>query len=610
LEKNKFRNFLIMGNIKNYNFNGLKINLSNSDYWDFFLSMDGNSPNCLPLEEVCSVVWYDFNRADIYENINVTKSIYSLVSWDEATNTGHSLSTFGLTGIDNGRILFDKPEPTIDKSNPELLMALTGSTLFIPPNENRLNLHAVSGTTNTEDPFIYETNLVENLSPLGDYMRFRGGFYQGFYKLDGYDYEVLPTRVKHSWSAEFWLRPESDVVSGKTLNNVYNDPETHANGMFFYMGARSENKFWKEWVGSDTGCTSTCTIDPLDISCTDVIDNWCTVPKENEIILVGEYGFGIPLTPPVIEIELITNEFLIYGRSHDGREPKLVEPEGSFILSNSDDDDSSKHCGVCKRNHDGLGAQTTCSYDGQGIAVIRSSEVVTNNTNPFLVYGRATKNKGENDCGTCSGPNDGFGNETICSFSGFTSPQTEIEYEEDIIDNALGFMITDDGRIRYKLLTVNKACEVTVVKKETIPFLVPSDKWSYIVIKFVAPEKTECELKNSKRRNGKLLYYVNGKLKHIDRDFPEFIGRRLNEYKLKQIGVPFNFSLGGGTQGLIESQTFGGLDQNDRTLPLETNFAGSFIGSISQFKFNICDLTFCKITNSYLENLPRYLNND
>jgi hypothetical protein len=118
--------------------------------------------------------------------------------------------------------------------------------------------------------------------------------------------------------------------------------------------------------------------------------------------------------------------------------------------------------------------------------------------------------------------------------------------------------------------------------------------------------KTDCELKTAKPRKGKLMFYVNGKLKYVVNEFDEFIAKRLNEYKDKQIGVPFNFSLGGGSQGLIDSQTFDGLDPNDRDLLIERNFAGTFMGGISQFKFNICDLTYSEIQNNYNNDLPRY----
>src|ERR1035437_10215562 len=102
------------------------------------------------------------------------------------------------------------------------------------------------------------------------------------------------------------------------------------------------------------------------------------------------------------------------------------------------------------------------------------------------------------------------------------------------------------------------------------------------------------------------MFYVNGRLKFIVHEFDEMVGRRLGEYKSKQVGVPFNMSIGGGSQGLIESMTFDGQDPNDINLPIQENFAGTFIGGISQFKFNICDLSFCDIQHNYITDAIRY----
>ena len=138
--------------------------------------------------------------------------------------------------------------------------------------------------------------------------------------------------------------------------------------------------------------------------------------------------------------------------------------------------------------------------------------------------------------------------------------------------------------------------------------MVSADTWSYIAIRFIMPYMDECQLKSAKPRKGKLMFYINGRLKFVVNEFDEMVARRLQEYKSKQVGVPFNFSLGGGSQGLLESQTFDGLDMRDRGLPIEQNFAGTFIGAISQFKFNICDLAFCDIQYNYLMDSERYGN--
>ena len=64
----------------------------------------------------------------------------------------------------------------------------------------------------------------------------------------------------------------------------------------------------------------------------------------------------------------------------------------------------------------------------------------------------------------------------------------------------------------------------------------------------------------------------------------------LFEYREKQEGVPFNYSLGGGTQGLIETNTIGGPDVKDENLIIQENFAGTFIGDISRFRLYECCL--------------------
>lgn len=572
-----------MGNINNFNFNYLDLNLSNSDYWDMFLNRDNtNNGNCNGLEDgSCSVVWYDFNNDTVFSN--GIDSIYSLKTWTGATNTGYTFDTIGLTGIDNGLITFDK-QPS-DYSNLALLSALTGTTLVIPSDDFRLNLNRITGTTGN---YIYPIERLDNGT--FKFIQYFGGFYQGYYKIDGYSYEILPTRVNESWSAEFWLKTEqiavNPLITGMTLNDSY--PENK--GFFFYMGTRAENKFWNEWTGD---CATDCV---TTTACT--ATTFCTIPKESDMSIIGDYGFPISLDPPVVDISLVTNGFLIYGRAYYSSPPKY-SLTGETFINFTGETSTNNHCNCCGGPHDGLGTQTACSYDGQGIPLITTRTTVTNHTNPFLIYGRASGNR---FCCDTYKENDGLGRETACSFSGFTSPETELDYKADTVDNALGFRITDDGRIGYRLLKLTATCEneitvtgYTIEESYSEPDLFNPLEWTYVVIKFKTTFKDDCELQTTKPRTGNLMFYINGKLKYTVKDFDEFIARRLIEYKDKQLGVPFNFSLGGGSQGLIESQTFGGQDPSDFALEIQRHFAGSFIGAIADFKFNICDLTYCDI---------------
>jgi hypothetical protein len=606
-----------MGNIKGFNFNKIDLKLSNSDYWDFYLATDenvsylgggagsgGGSASSLSSGD-CFVVWYDFSNTLTYKNNNPqTGTLLSLVDWSGAINTGYTATTIGLTGIDNGLITFQKTSG--DTSNLALLSALTASTLVITSGDTKFTMNLITGTTGNYE---YPRERLSDTS--GSFEELCGGFFQGFYKLDGNNYQVLPIRVNEAWSAEFWLRPRQQCLltgyTGTTLNDVYPNNK----GIFFYMGTRAENKFWNQFYGNSTGCTSGCT---QDSGCTGTVNTWCTTIKEDDISVLEENGFAIPLIPPQVKVEIIKNPFLIYGRAQDNRGPTISGSVGTTLINTGQttQQNSSTNCTCNLLSNDGLGSQRICTYHGGGIAIKKTVEVMNNYQNPFLIYGRGSGFSSSGcSCTSCCGPNDGLGSETKCSFSGRSKPQTVVDYKKDITDNALAFIITDDGKIGYRLLTVTGTCytastgerlyqsNVSIKEEYSLSGIVSSDVWSYITIRYTSNYLTDCELTTKPQRIGKLMFYVNSKLKFVVDNFPEFIAKRLDEHYLKQVGVPFNFSLGGGSQGLIDSQTFDGLDMADRGLPIETNFAGTFIGSLSQFKFNICDLSYEKIKYNF-----------
>jgi hypothetical protein len=559
-----------MGNIKNFNFNKLGFKLSNDDFWDFYLANDESSRTTFDTD--CLISMFDFNDVDIF--VPSASTIVSLISWSGGTNTGYTFDTFGLTGVDNGRVIFEKTSG--DTSNLSLLSALTGTTLVVPSGDTRLYLHPVSGSTNQ---YIYPIDIVSGTS--GNYAQFNGGFYQGYYKIDGSSYEVLPNRVNKGWVAEFWVKKD-DVSTGYT-GTTLNDSNPNNKGFFFYLGTRAENKFWNNFSGLDTGCTSGCTV---DIGCFDTLSEWCTIPKESDVVISGDTSI-IGLPPNQVIQNEITNQFLIYGRA--GR---------------------NNTCNSCGAS-DGLGKYTVCSYTGQTIYSTTPRTIATNLNNPFLVYGRAGQG---NTCNSC-GASDGFGRETVCSFSGFESSiqYENLDYKLDVIDNSLGFRVKDDGSIGYRMLSLTGVCSgetyisgVSITEDYSVSGLVESNVWTSIIIRFSTDYMDDCDLLIKPSRKGKLMFYINGKLKFIVDDFDEFIAKRLNEYQEKQVGVPFNISLGGGSQGLIETQTFDGRDPEDLGLLIETYFAGSFAGGISTFKFNNCDLYYDEITNIYLSEKNRY----
>ena len=72
------------------------------------------------------------------------------------------------------------------------------------------------------------------------YIVCNGGFYQGFFKLYGHNYEVLPHKLDNEWVMHFNLRPRTDY---DTPTNTVNYTHKNNDGIFFFMGLRAENKF-------------------------------------------------------------------------------------------------------------------------------------------------------------------------------------------------------------------------------------------------------------------------------------------------------------------------------------------------------------------------------
>jgi len=136
-----------------------------------------------------------------------------------------------------------------------------------------------------------------------------------------------------------------------------------------------------------------------------------------------------------------------------------------------------------------------------------------------------------------------------------------------------------------------------------------------------------------KYRLGTLKIFVNGKLFMVAENFEEIIPRLLNVEREKQIGVGYNISLGGGTQGLKDNLTFsGGCPESiseityqqdpecltthdlDNTIysgltthiKLEEYFGGSMIGDVSAFRMYVEPLNASQVWHNFKLLKDRY----
>ena len=88
----------------------------------------------------------------------------------------------------------------------------------------------------------YPIDLVEEDNMM--VVKANGGFYQGFFQLEGYDYKVLPSDIRHGLDFEITLK-KSEFEHPDTDYSILNDVYPENKGIFFYMGTRAENKWFK-----------------------------------------------------------------------------------------------------------------------------------------------------------------------------------------------------------------------------------------------------------------------------------------------------------------------------------------------------------------------------
>lgn len=553
----------------NYYFKNFEtINIAYGEYWDFNLANDKTGdfiPYALNCKDSCGrlivtdglVAWFDIN------NSGTTTSGYdltSLVEWSGYTLTpssGFTLNDWGLTGVDNGRT-----------------DCLSGKTLTITSADTRLVLYAVTGysiTYNSESgctvgpgiyTYPYETHYnVEALGgcPVGNTVCLNGGFYQGFFKLDN----DKPSPINE-------LDVNSCCQSGYTLTSASGYTKWQIMPTEFPNGWSMET--WIKWDNSycSSGNTSGLTLNDNFTGNTNFFF-YIGTRAENKFWndFSGETGYttstGIPLQ---------RTASLEY-------EEKVVEPNSGvswFIRDTS--------CGC--------GCQVTCDVCGT---------VTTGYVDPsYISGGQNWFSQGSSQIATCC---------SVCNTPVLNSVVTGYSYSycDQLSENALGFRITNDGRIGYRKMTVTGGCynnkfliTGTVMEEgySDANVMPTGNTWTHVVVTYVEG--------GSKYGlpAGTLTFWVDGLAKYKVYDFIGLQLRALNEWSDKQIGVPFNMSWGGGTQGLTESQTFGGPDPADKNLDIEKYFAGTFEGELSQLRFYEKALNVLEIRNNFFVDCRRY----
>lgn len=530
-------------NIHNNYYKGIECRLLTDEYFDYALYRGGVVG--LSNTGLCLSTLIDFNDMKTYIENN---GVISTRKWDEAISEGLILEKFGFTAIDNGKVLYDKDSITDN----EFYDILTGSSLNLSENEEFLKLYPVSGNTKKYD-YSYKYTNDDN----DNFISLKGGFLQGFFKTAEDGYQVFPDYIDEDWHFEFVIRPRSDYEEAdNTLNKTHGDKNK---GTFFYIGTRAEDKF-SHIKNNIEKYQSEALYNDLNgnLSTSNTSDD--KVIEEGEKTSKNALFSTNDFFENETQYDVITdNKHLFFNRTKTGS-----------TVDNWDGDDDGKEV---------LIFDTPKEYADNAFSLFNRTE--TGVTVDDILSKNSKKKIYKED-----------------------SEENSLNLEKDILSNAFSLKYNDDGSITYKYSI--KDCEsenmVTTVTETTDDGIVLSDTWNVIHIRFTILNhgKDACgKPLNLGNRRMKIMIYVNGFLALVSKELPELYIHKLNTKDDWQQGVPYNISLGGGTQGLAEMVWLDYKNPEPPVYLLESEYAGTFIGDIRSFKFYDCMKQYLDIYNSY-----------
>jgi len=512
--------------------------------------------------------------------------------------TASTLCDIGLTGIDNGLV-----NEMTGKTISFTMGLLTGGSKFDRYSfDRRFKMFQVTGYTDPPNQrfsantasTIYEIVSKTN-SRIGTYNQLYGGFYQGFFKLFGYDYEVFPNRTNKGWTVEMLLKPRLSDEYGPslgqtTLNLIYpNNINT-----FFYFGTRGENKFYHHASGSpesDSGYTRVTTaLDKVLKTCA-CSDTGVTNSRCIEVYNPSEYT-----AVHNVDCNCSCEDNTVLNPD---KNPLYDSMSNAISVRFSGDPSNPKICiKVLKFTGDCVVTGTT---PVTGITY-QTGYTVTEYCSESKIY-------------------------DYCLLNGPDFLQEEHWSLVDIVWERNTYFDTCDLYYKGGLGLITEFMYADSLSNNTVNLIEPP------VTHTGSPAPDQVEIVNLNERwlieksdrLGALKVYVNGRIFYVINGFEEIIPRGLNCEKEKQLGVPFNISWGGGTQGLRESLTFSGCPnsivgntyiQDPEVMPnqtlsgstlsglstnilIEPNFGGSFNGGISQFRMYVEPLNASEVYHNF-----------
>ena len=574
-----------------------------------------------------SVTDIKFTNVSVKEVIDIAQTIISKNKWTKAksncdcpyTANSFTICDIVYTGTDNGLIIpTDLGEWSGNCINLYDTIPITdifSATSF----DKRFKMSQVkpNNTYGTDMSILSATDYS------GYYQELKGGFYQGFYKLYGYPYEVLPTRPEKGWSFETYLKlntigddiegPDEQVLKHGVYGNCYN-----TSGFNIFKDGTLPAIVG---ISSTTLCSES--ISAITSTIPSKILNYTTA--ESSGLTIGrtdKYGFFF--------YKGIRAEDKYHINNTASTITSSLSPCTTFTASTGTGATpfNSKCCDVKEDGVKVLGQNESpnAEYDVYSNAIgfritddMKIGYRTIRYTGTCQTTGTTCDSGKTFNCGysieeSYSGP--------ICPFISIISGnckntwiQVDVVFERNItLDDC---EIYNNGGVNDLIKIKNK---FDIKTSET-----PTKKrCNGEYPKFVEDGYFDFNCKGAQVENwftereyrlGTLTFYINGRRFHTVKDFEEIIPRQLNTNKETQVGVAYNMSWGGGALGLRENFYPSNCDvtgpltsyypEPDQKLIME-NFAGSFIGGISQMMYYIKPLTPDEIYHNFSINKDRY----
>ena len=507
------------------------------------------------------------------------------------------LCDVGLTGIDNG---------LVKKMSGETIQITTG--LYTNNTDKysrykydrRMKLHPITGFTTTQNrlwndnSYSYDLNYATDGGLVGYFARLDGGFFQGFYKIPGYDYQIFPQRVPLGWTAEFMLRYRWTGDTSVGLNNRYPNNK----GTFFYMGSRAENKFYHYADGSpkqDTGYTRVTS----GLTCMHTCGCASSANTSSDCLEVYQISGG---TSTNCNCGCPCN--CTVNAEYPEKDPLYDGVSNGLSIRLSGDTGNPRVCIKTYRITGGCETSGTCLTG------------LTYTTGTSVTEWCSTR-----------GIFDECKNTTYINVEHWVQIDAVFQRNQwlDTCDlyekGGLGLLVDT-------IYTATPANNSVSLIEPPLTHELPYDPETTEIVTF-----NDNWTEEKKYRLGTLKIFVNGKLFMVAENFEEIIPRLLDVQKEKQIGVGYNISIGGGTQGLHDNLTFsGGCPESisgityqqdpecltthdlDNTIysgltthiKLEEYFGGSMIGDVSAFRMYVEPLNASQVKHNFRILKNRY----